>query len=502
MGKICPVFSGIRHHGFSMNKLISTRLMDRTLNEEQLSWAIRFLFVISVFLIIVLSFSYHSINRELIYYSERVDYSHKVLDKINEIEIDVYEVTYYGRGYLIIGDSTNRRLLLTQTQKLPHLAQELAALVTDNSAQVRKTQALTEALSSYQHKVVRFVKTSPLALALSQRDTLLKNGTASTQHIKGILNDMAKIEHKLMDNRVKSRNNYKQQIFRFNWVIMGVALAFLLSSFILLERELQRNKLYKFELENKVENLNRSNNELEQFAYIASHDLQEPLRKIRSFTDLLVAKSKSTLSQDAGLMLERIEKSAVRMQLLIDDLLQFSRLTDTSLEAEAVDLNQVINEVKGSLSEIIRETGTEIRASSLPTVVGYPFQLIQLFQNLISNSIKYGKEGLAPTIDILCTEVASYEIPHARPRPLSDETPFYCITLKDNGIGFRKEYAEKIFVIFQRLHSQEKFQGSGIGLAICRKVISNHKGYILSEGEEGLGAKFYIYLPKENAFTR
>ena len=226
-----------------MTQNTSSRLMNRTLNEEQLSWAIRFLFGISVFLIVILSFSYHSINRKLIYFSERVDHSHQVLDKLNEVRVDVYEVTYYGRGYLIAGDSANRRDLLKQATRLPQWTTELDTLLTDNKAQVLKNKALRQVMIEYSTRINRFATENPLLYTPTQRTTLLMNGSSYTKEINTILDFMAEIEHKLMESRVQSRNNYKQQIFRFNWVIMGVALAFLVASFILLERELKRNKL-------------------------------------------------------------------------------------------------------------------------------------------------------------------------------------------------------------------------------------------------------------------
>jgi signal transduction histidine kinase len=484
-----------------MNKPSSLSLLSRTLNEGQLSWAIRFLFLISVFLIVILSFSYHSINQELVFYSERVDHSQQVLDKIHDMEKSMYEVTYYGRGYLIIADETNRRLMEKKLQGVPAKKKELQLLVKDNEAQILKYNVLAKALAKFSARVQKFAKENPKQFTPEQRNQLLANGTSLTSDVNSLLSDMIRIENKLMTNRLQSRNNYKQQIFRFNWVIMCVALAFLISAFILLERELKRNKLYKIELEYKVDNLNRSNSELEQFAYVASHDLQEPLRKIRSFTDLLLTRC-TELAPESRMMLDKVDKSANRMQLLIDDLLSFSRLIDTTKIAEQIDLNVILMEVQGNLSESIHKTSAVIKHEKLPTITGYGSQMAQLFQNLISNSIKYSKEASVPVIDITCREVLGNDIPDVPDIKLSQEyNLFYCITFADNGIGFEKEYAERIFVIFRRLHGQEKFQGSGIGLAVCRKVVANHNGYIIAKGEEGQGAKFYVYLPKQTIYS-
>jgi signal transduction histidine kinase len=482
-----------------MKSTSSQPLHTRTLDEGQISWAIRFLLLISIFLIIILSVSYHSINQELIYYSERVDQSHEVLDKISELNSNINELTCFGRGVNILGDSVNRAIVQKSMAKLPALQKDLNHLVQDNKAQKLKLAQLNQFVKIYTNQIRGLLNDTRIRSSAPEgNEVLLLNDPIRTGAITIVLDQMAEIENKLMTNRLQSRNNYKQQIFRFNWVIMFVALVFLLSSFILLERELKRNKLYKIELENKVNNLNRSNSELEQFAYVASHDLQEPLRKIRSFTDLLLARYDTMGDAPRG-MLDKIDKSAIRMQLLIDDLLAFSRIIDTTDEAKEVDLNQVLEEVKNNLLSTLEDKNVQLRAQKLPVVIGFETQLIQLFQNLISNSIKYSRDGIAPRIDILCSETTGTDIQEIK--EINKNNPYYCITFRDNGIGFKKEYAEKIFVIFQRLHSQDKFKGSGIGLAICRKVISNHNGYIIAEGEEGKGAHFYVYLPKHTALN-
>jgi signal transduction histidine kinase len=472
----------------------SLRLLHRSLDERQLTWAIRFLFGISLLLIIALSYSYHTINRELIYYSERVDHTQHLLITLEKVSSKLYETLYYSRSYLLLKDTKNQQAILKNLNSLTPLLNHLDSLL-ESPPQQKRLEALKTTLATHYTKMyASWTDTTYLPDRQSQ-EVLLGEASALMDRSHRLIAEMTSVENKLMHNRMQSRNNYKQQVFRFNWVIMLVALVFLSSSFILLDRELQRNNLYRLELENKVENLNRSNNELEQFAYVASHDLQEPLRKIQSFSDRLLLKHSGALADEAQLMIFKINDSAKRMQLLINDLLEFSRLINPGTLVQVVDLNDVLDEVKSNLSEIIADRKVVIRSDELPSLEAYPIQMVQLFQNLLSNSIKYCLPEKTPTVSVSYALVEGFSIPLPSIKPAHQELHFHQIVFGDNGIGFSPEYAEKIFIIFQRLHARDEFDGTGIGLAICRRIISNHNGYIFAEGKEGKGAKFYVYLP-------
>ncbi|GAB2776209.1 hypothetical protein GCM10027275_19190 [Rhabdobacter roseus] len=479
-------------------KLSSLRLLDRTLSELQLTWAIRFLFGISIALIVALSYSYHTINRELVYYAGRVDHTQEVQITIQKIASSVFITDYHLKNYLLLGGEDSKNEARQQLKILPVFTDLLDSLVDDNLAQNKRAQTLRGELRAFSRTVDSLV-THALPIDQASQLLSLRVDTKQLNRINQTLHDMTSVEILLMENRIKSRDNYEQQVYRFNWVIMVVALLFLSSSFILLDRELRRNKMYRLELENKIQNLNRSNEELEQFAYVASHDLQEPLRKIRSFSDRIVSQHAPSLPQEVRYMLEKIDVSAKRMQLLIDNLLSFSRIVRTNYSPKLTNLNTILLEVKNNLSETIKEKEVKIKSQDLPTVAAYPMQMVQLFQNLISNSIKYSKDGQFPEIAINYRLAHGTDIPTVNPS--HRELQFHLIEFIDNGIGFSPEYADKIFVIFQRLHGRDQYEGTGIGLAICRRVVSNHNGYLIAEGKEGKGAKFCLYLPLQPIFN-
>lgn len=242
--------------------------------------------------------------------------------------------------------------------------------------------------------------------------------------------------------------------------------------------------------QNKI--LEATNKELQAFNYVASHDLQEPLRKIQTFISRLKDKEFENLSESGKEYLLRITSSAERMRVLIDDLLQFSRTNRTEKVFEKCDLNILLDNAKGDLAQIIEEKQALITAENLPTLSAIPFQIQQLFTNLVGNSLKYSKTDLKPIITITATIISHQEDPIL---PKNALTNFYKIDVIDNGIGFEQQYADRIFTLFSRLHNKNEYAGTGIGLAICKKIIENHNGYITASAVPDEGATFTIYLP-------
>jgi PAS domain S-box-containing protein len=248
-------------------------------------------------------------------------------------------------------------------------------------------------------------------------------------------------------------------------------------------RDLSERKIAEDTLKRKNRDLERINQELSSFAYIASHDLQEPLRKIQTFLSRINELEKDNLSERSRDYFKRIENAGQRMQQLIEDLLAYSRARPDESKMEKVDLNQIVKDAIRSLSQSIEEKQAEIDVEKLPVVSGIQFQLQQLFTNLLSNAIKFSRAGVPPKIEVKVTE------------PADHAGDVYDIIVSDNGIGFEEEYKEKIFELFQRLHGRSEYSGTGIGLAIVKKIVENHHGSIRATSTPGEGSTFHVLLP-------
>jgi hypothetical protein len=246
------------------------------------------------------------------------------------------------------------------------------------------------------------------------------------------------------------------------------------------------------ELEEANEQLEKKNKELASFAYVSSHDLQEPLRKISTFISRIEEGGMSRLPEKDRDYFERIKMSATRMQVLINDLLSFSRTSTAEKEFANTDLDHLLREVTTDLYDTIQKTGAIIEFEKLPTLTVIYFQFYQLFINLIINAIKFAKKEEAPHI-YLCGEYVNGS--DLTSFPADAQTRYYHIIVEDKGIGFEPQYSERIFEVFQRLHGRNEYEGTGIGLAICKKIVENHHGFITAEGEPGEGARFHIYIP-------
>ncbi|HMQ51164.1 MAG TPA: response regulator [Anaerolineae bacterium] len=261
-----------------------------------------------------------------------------------------------------------------------------------------------------------------------------------------------------------------------------------------LEQEITQRKHAEQKLQAYAAKLKQSNQELQEFAYIASHDLQEPLRKVLTFGDRLQTKYGQYLDDQGRDYLNRMHAAAIRMQRLIHDLLKFSRVTTKAQPFVEVDLGQIAREVLTDLEISLQEVGGRVDLNDLPTVEADPIQMRQLFQNLLSNALKFHRIGATPLVRVQG---------HATMLPEENGAngKFCQITVSDNGIGFDEKHSSRIFQIFQRLHGCSEYEGTGIGLATCRKIVDRHGGSITAQSSPGAGATFVVTLPRTQPKT-
>lgn len=258
--------------------------------------------------------------------------------------------------------------------------------------------------------------------------------------------------------------------------------------------DITENFKVKQKLETQIINLDKSNQNLKEFTYVSSHDLQEPLRKITTFSERLSSKYKDALGEEGSRYIERIEASCQSMRTLLDDLLDFSKLSNQTTFPEEINLSILMDSVLSDLEIPIKENKVRIHLDLNQNISGYLTQLRQLFTNLVQNSIKFRKMNEESVITISTFFATKEEVKKYK---LKMNKQYLKIEFEDNGIGFEETYNEKIFNVFQRLNAKTEYKGSGIGLSICRKIVDNHQGHIFAEGRLNEGAKFVILLPEK-----
>ena len=398
--------------------------------------------------------------------------------------------------------------LQSANEELQSLNEELHTVNAENQLRIKQIIELNDDLNNYFASTdigqifldsnLHIRKYTPQATALINlietdvgRPFSHISNNISYEHLMDDINYVLRTNKALLKNiQITNHTWYQMKIMpylREGRTMDGVVLTFVdITAMKGAEKQL---KAANRKLKDLNENLLRSNRELEQFAYITSHDLQEPLRKIQTFVDLI----ERNPSDEASLKryLEKITSCASRMSLLITDVLSYSRLIRTDERMVDTDLNKVLETVKSDFEFLIEERDAEIRSANLPVVKGFPLQLQQLFSNLISNSIKFSERK--PVVEISYENVRGQEL--QRMKELDDNVPYVKLTFRDNGIGFDQQYADKVFTIFQRLNHKKLYSGSGIGLALCKRIVENHHGAIHASSIPDQGATFVVYLP-------
>lgn len=452
---------------------------------------INLVFGMALAILVFMSFFTYNRFRSFRNYAQIVDHSYRVLNSISEIKSTHRGLLASQRNYLMTKKDGFYKEFLLEKVDLRKSVEKIIELTKEDPVQHAYSEKLQRDTEGKIHSLMGEVvnESSDSKYKPDQTKLYLKNSDIHSE-LDEVLSDMENHEKVKIRNSLKIKES-QGKFTPFMLFLTSILAIFLISvSFYFITQELSERRKTQLLLEHNIEHLNRSNQELEQYAYIASHDLQEPLRKIRLFTDRLMQKHTAELTKEPRELIEKINNSAEKMTFLINDLLNFSRLLSSEISPEKVELTKVIDNIKKEFSEEIKEKNVRVEVSNLPVIMGYESELNQLFTNLFSNSLKFHSPQRKLIIKIKGQPFSKWEG--------TEEYNYTLVTFSDNGIGFSNQYKEKIFSIFGRLEkTKQTTSGTGIGLSICKRVMENHKGFIEADGEEEKGAKFLLYFPRQ-----
>ncbi|GAA4404031.1 hypothetical protein GCM10023187_20710 [Nibrella viscosa] len=428
----------------------------------------------------------------------RIESSYEVRNRLTTVLLRLREMETAVRGFVFTKDTLYMETYTRNRKEVRNQIKALQAITYDAvlAAKADTLETLAESKLEIAERQTRAVRNREIASALP---VYMRIGKLRMDDISRLVSEMAEREQVVM----KERRDAATQSFR-NTVILIFVVSFMtfvtmIVSFNLLEKELANRqqvedqlRAFEEELKEHIRQLKASNEELERFAFVASHDLQEPLRKIQAFGNLLELRYSGQLDKQGEDFLRKLTVSAERMSKMIKDLLNFSRLSMTQDEFRPVNLNEIITRIVEDQEWRIRALGARIDVEPLPVVEAVPSQMDHLFLNLIGNALKFSTTGETPVIRIAADIVDGADYPE-----LIGGKTYYKITIEDNGIGFDEKYLDYIFKVFQRLHGKTSYEGTGIGLAICKKVVMYHKGYITAQSRPGQGATFVVILPEK-----
>lgn len=433
------------------------------------------------------------------YSGEQADLYGQITEDADEILKSAFRMESYAFGYMLTKSTDTHQKFSGLTCTLQQQFQELDELCRESKLAVAHLDKLDTLIHKRLNHIQKMVKSDSLNPAGNlQHLRMIDEGNLLMDEINEVLFDIREASAlRKDDNKKKAMNSAESTMLLLSFFGL-VMLIIVIFSFNKMRQEILKNEKNAEDIAQFNIELKSMNENLESFAYVASHDLNEPLRKIRTFGDLISEElNLHAPNQEVVLHhIERMQNSATRMQQLITDLLSYSRITRPIETFEKVDINEIITTVTYDLKFTIDQLDAEISVGSMPIIEGNFTQMHQLFQNLISNALKFHKKDIPPRVVISSSVVIGKDALREGVN-LLPEKKYWKFSVADNGIGFNNQYLDKIFLIFQRLHGRSEYEGTGIGLSICKKICEQHKGDLSGHGVEGEGATFSIYLTKE-----